>query len=113
VLKSLGVAVLPGEQRGEPLLSLADAGPVAELGVELKSAPQVQVGRQVVAEPVVRVAEVVMDVGERVGVAEPVRRYQGCALRREYLVHPAAPFQLRRPEPGELPAVLVKPVRDG
>ena len=113
MLEGLGVAVLLGQQHGEPLLRPPDAGPVAELGEELKRPPQVQVGRRVVAEPAAGVAEVVVHVGERVGVAEAVGRRQGRPLHREHLVHPAAPLQLRRPEPGQLPAVLVKPVRDG
>ena len=95
------------------MLRLPDAGPVAELGEQLERPPQVQVGRLVVAEPAAHVAEVVVHVGERVGVAEPVRRRQRRALHREHLVHPAAPLQLRRPVPGELPAVLVEPVGGG
>ena len=113
VFKGLGVVVLLAEQQREPVLGLPGAGPVAELDEETERPSQVRVGRLVVAEPAAHVAEVVVHVGEGIGVAEPVRRRQRRPLHREHLVHPAVPLQLRRPVPGQLPAVLVKPVRGG
>ena len=113
VLEGLGVTVLLAEQQGKPVMGLPDAGPVAELDEKRERAPQVRVGRLVVTEPGAHVAQVVVHVGERNGVAEPVRRRQGQLLDREHLMHPTASLQLRRPEPGQHPAVLVKPVRGG
>ena len=59
---------------------------------KLQRPPQVRVGRLVVAKPAAHVAEVVVHVGERIGVPQPVRRRQGQPLHREHLMQPTAPL---------------------